>query len=306
MVPRSVFVTGATGHAGRAVVRALIDADMDVTALVRKPTTLEHCRTVVAQLSTIRSVAQDVSRADAIVHLASPRQFDERTALEEDILGTANLLDAWRRAGPFVYASSPTVQQWSPSTIDANSPIQLSNWYDVQKFTNELQVRVAADQSGAPGIVLRPGFFFGTTGVDDGRQFLSQVYQQCRLGGRFVCECQDAIDFYGASFIGPADFGRAVVATLSMQVSGTFNVATGFCTWRELIDTVNRHAGTDAGFNVRPHARPEAGELRLFQSRTCLDTSAFDRQTGFAGTQSLDELVAAFVSAARMTLSEAS
>jgi nucleoside-diphosphate-sugar epimerase len=188
MALRSVFLTGATGHSGEAVLRELVRSGFEVTALVRKPTLLGGCRTAVAELSNVKSVAQEISRAEAIVHLASPGEFDEKSALRDDVLGTSYLLEAWRGTGPFLFASSPSVQQWSPLPIGENSPIDVRNWYEVQKFTNELQVRLAAaSRPGSAGIVLRPGFFFGPSSRRDGRQFLSAVYQHCQLGGNFVC-----------------------------------------------------------------------------------------------------------------------
>ena len=300
MAARRVFLTGATGHVGGAVLAELVRSGFDVVALVRTPVTLEGCRTVVGHLADIDRLTTEISRAEAVVHLASPREFDPDSALRDDILGTANLIAAWRGAGPFIYISSPTVQRKSPTVLTEASPIDLSNWYDVQKFVNEFQVRFAsAARRGAAGITLRPGFFFGPSERRDGRQFLSAVFEHCEAGGNFVYESQAAVERYGSSFIGPADFGRAVVAALSLGAPSVFNVSGGFCTWKTLIETINRHAGTSAGHVIRPDAQPEAGEFRLFQSRTFLDTTAFDTQTAFVASQTLDELVHGFVVQAR-------
>jgi len=291
MALRSVLLTGATGHSGQAVLRELVRNGFEVTALVRKPASIEGCRTVVSELARADGVAQEVAGADAIVHLASPREFDRESALRDDILGMSHLIAAWRRAGPFIYVSSPTVHRWWPAAITETGPIDLSNWYDFQKFTNEFQLKLAVASGPGSGVSLRPGFFFGSSQRRDGRQFFNDVYQHCRLGGKFVLETEEAADVYGSSFIGLKDFGRAVCAALSIGVSGPYNVAGGFCTWKDLIAAMNRCAGTRAELVVRPQARPEAGEFRLFQSRTYLDTDAFQKQTGFVPQQMLEELI---------------
>ena len=103
------------------------------------------------------------------------------------------------------------------------------------------------------------------------------------------------METYGTSFIGGADFGRAVAEALTIKVPGPYNVASGNFTWRKLLETMSRYAGTKADFVIRPSGQPEAGEWRLHQSKFYLDTSAFKTQTGFTPQQSFEELIEEFV-----------
>jgi nucleoside-diphosphate-sugar epimerase len=142
---------------------------------------------------------------------------------------------------------------------------------------------------------LRPAYIFAINGRRHDRQQLSLTYVQCQLGSRFVFDSEEGLEKYGCAFIGGADFGRAVAAAVTRDVSGIYTIAGGFFTWRELIETINRLAGTKSDFVVRADTRPQSGEFRLPQSRTELDTTAFANATGFAPKETLEDLVEAFV-----------
>src|SRR3954451_20522993 len=70
-----IFLTGATGHIGSAVLDAMVRAGHDVTALVRDPEKGEHIRhrgvqAVVGELSKSASYVSQAEGCDAIVHTA--------------------------------------------------------------------------------------------------------------------------------------------------------------------------------------------------------------------------------------------
>jgi len=294
-----VFLTGATGYAGCYVRAELRRRNIPVTALVRKPSTLEDCRTVVGELATLDRLADEIARADAIVHLGCTRTHDPDSVLKDDIAGTALLIDAWR-SGPFVFASSPTVYGWPLGTLVENTPTEVESWYDIGKAANELQLRLAESSNGrGPAIRLRPGLVFATGERRYAEQYLGLFYLHCELGSKFLFDSEEALESYGSSFIGGTDLGRAVADSIGIKVAGAYNVAGGFCTWRALVEAINRYAGTRADFLIRPGARPEAGEFRPPQSRTLLDVTAFAAQTAFAPKQSVEELVQDFVEAER-------
>ena len=296
-----IFLTGATGNAGHYVLAELTRRNRTVTALVRKPTELPGCRTVVGELATIDRLGSEIGNAEAIVHLACPRSQEAEPVLRDDILGTSLLIDAWR-SGPFIYASSPTIHGRPQAVLTERSPVRVEYWYDTGKISNEFQLRLAEQQGQrGPGIRFRSGLLFGASERRHDQQYLSFLYRHCQLGSKIIFDSEEGLESYGSSFIGGADFGRAVVQSLGIKVAGPYNLAGGFCTWRALIETINRYAGTHADFLVRAGAQPEAGECRPAQSRTFLDVSAFTAQTGFAPHQGLEELVQAFVQAERVS-----
>ena len=294
-----LFITGATGSVGQAVVPHLLAGGSSVTALVRRTAAIDGCRVIESSLQEIDRVAGEIAACDAIVHLACARSVNSTEVLQQDIAGTAGLIEAWRK-GPFVYASSSTVHGYPLGVLNEQAAIELWNWYDQGKYANELQIRLAEHTNGRGGaIILRPALIFAINGRRHDRQMLSEIFVQCQLGSRFVFESDDALARYGCAFIGGADFGRVVAAALKGNLSGIYNIAGGFCTWRELIEMFNRFAGTKGDFVVRADTQPKSGEYRLAQSRTELDTTAFAQATGFAPQETLGELVEAFVQAER-------
>lgn len=294
-----VFLTGATGNAGRPVLAELLRRGYEVTALVRRPTRLDGCRTVVGELAEIHRLAGEIAPTDAIVHLASSRGNSRQSVIEEDVQGTGELIDAWQQ-GNFVYASSQTVYGIPRETLTESSPLDAMCWYDLGKICNEFQLRMAEptlDRGAA--VSLRMALLFAGGDRRGDRQFLPMVYEQCRLGAAFVFDSEEGLATYGSSFIGEEDYGRAVADALNVDASGPYNLAGGFCTWQSLVEAINAAAGTGARFVIRPGGQAEPGEFRLPQSRSYLDTGAFTAETDFVPRQTLDELVERFVARER-------
>ena len=302
MSDTTIFLTGATGNAGYYVLAELVRRSIDVTALVRKPADLLGCRTVIGELTTIDRWAGEIRNASAIIHLACPRTQEAEPVLRDDILGTGLLISAWR-SGPFIYTSSPTIHGRPQGVLKETSPVVVQHWYDAGKISNEFQLRLSEQQGQrGPGITLRPALLFSATARRHDQQYLSFFYRHCQLGSRVIFDSEEGLETYGSSFIGGADFGRAVGQSLDIKVAGAYNVAGGFCTWRALIETINRCAGTHVDFLIRPGAQPGPGECRPPQSKTYLDLSAFTAQTGFIPQQNLEELVQDFVQAERASV----
>ena len=292
---KRVFLTGATGSVGQAVLPQLLERGFPITALVRRPIQIEHCRTVVGSLEEIRHASGEIGSCEAIVHLACSGRANRSDVLRQDVAGTAGVIDAWQN-GPFVYTSSSGAYGSPAGAPRTGMAIGPRNWYELGKFANELQLRLAERQHGRTGGVrLHPGFVLAVNGRNKDRQLLGDLCAQCRIGSRFIFHSEEALATCGFSFIGGADFGKGVAEALSHDLSGAYNIAGGFCTWRDLIQTINRLAGTKGDFVIRPDTRPQPGEYRLPHSSTILDTSAFAKATGFQPRETLEEIVEAFV-----------
>jgi nucleoside-diphosphate-sugar epimerase len=273
----------------------------DVTALTRKPTQIFGCRILVADLNAPASYAAEVEAAGGIVHLASSRSF-ERQAVFGDIAGSANLIEHWKR-GSFVCSSSGLLYANRNTPLTEETPLA-PNGYALGKLSDEFQLRVATSNgSRGPAICLRPGILLGAGPRRNDERTFSTVYQYCQANAKFRFWSEESLETFGSSYIGTADYARAVADALGPKASGVYNVAGGFCTWRSLIETINRIAGTHADFLIRPDGSTDPGEFWLPQSRVFLDVSAFKAQTAFVPQQSLEQLVQEFVAAERATVS---
>jgi nucleoside-diphosphate-sugar epimerase len=299
MAGSDVFLTGATGYIGPAVLSELSRSGRTVTALVREPTPLTGAQTVVGQLGFLDGLAGEIGASGSIVHLASERSAERERVVYEDIMGTGELLDAWQR-GPFVYASSATIHGEPRAVLEASAPIDILDWYNAGKAVNEFQVRDAVEAAvpgRGPGISLRPCLYFGRSHRAPFRQYLNSYFFHAQAGHTFTCDTDAAGAGAGVSYIGDADYGRAVVAALDRGTSAAYPIASGFVTYRDLLDTINRVAGTTGRWAVRPPSGPD--DFRVPHSRIEINSSAFTAQTGWHPQQGLDELVSAFVAGER-------
>ena len=298
MAESDVFVTGGTGFVGPAVVAELVRSGRKVTVLVREPTQIDGAQTVVGLLGLLQGEAEEaIGSSASIVHLASERSADRERVVYDDILGTGELLDLWQR-GPFVYSSTTTVHGVPRRRLDADTPVHIEDWYACGKVVNEFQLRTAAaahDTPRGPAITLRPTLYFGPTRRPPERQYLDWFLRRSVAGDAITFGSEDEMAHTGAAYIGTADFGRAVVAGLGIAESGEFPIASGFVTWRDLLETINRAAGGNGRVMVRTDGPEAPDEFPVPNSRTELDSSAFTERSGWRPQQHLDELVEAFV-----------
>jgi nucleoside-diphosphate-sugar epimerase len=282
-----IFLTGATGALGRYALRELVERGYDVTALVRKPVTLDGARTVEGDLEEVEKFADEVAKADAVVHLASTRSEQRGKVVFIDVVGTGKLLDAWRR-GPFVYVSSQTVYGKPRGPLTEDHPYGIEEWYDLGKFCGEFQVRKASGQRArGPGISLRPPIVFSP--VEN--QFLDLLYKECATGRKFFFPSDEAVETHGSTYIGARDFARATARVLTLNEAGAYNVGAGFCRWKDLIKGFNRHGGTGGRITVRNGGKAAPDEARLPGNTTALDSSRLRTLIDFETAESWEDLV---------------
>jgi nucleoside-diphosphate-sugar epimerase len=166
----NVFVAGGSGTIGKPLVRALLDAGHQVTALTRSP----HQRSELLALGASVAVADALNR-DALVEVvrsARPtHEIHQLTALPKGgprrrrdldatnmlrIEGTRHLLEASRRAGVrrFVLGSFALLSPRGPDRPPTD-PAALA------VASMEEQVQAATTRQEIDGVILRYGLFYG-------------------------------------------------------------------------------------------------------------------------------------------------
>lgn len=166
-----VFVTGASGYVGRAVVEALIRRGHEVVALQRPGSERAFqqpgVRTVGGNIVDPASLRGRIDGCDAVVHLVGIIREIPRRGVTMDAIhrqGTRNVVDEARRAGirRFLHMSALGTR---PNAVSA---------YHRSKWAAEEYVRA----SGLDYTIFRPSVVFGKGGP--GPEFVGQLAELVR------------------------------------------------------------------------------------------------------------------------------
>jgi nucleoside-diphosphate-sugar epimerase len=161
-----IFLTGATGYIGSAVLDAALRANHQITALVRTPQAADTLESrgvtpVLGDLSSVKSYRAAADAQDAYIHTAadsSPkRQEIDRKAIETLIAAAA--ARAQSSAVSFVYTSGVWVLGSNAQPMDETAqpnPGQLLGWRPEHE-----QVVLQAAGPNLRTSVIRPGVVYG-------------------------------------------------------------------------------------------------------------------------------------------------
>lgn len=163
-----IFLTGATGYIGSAVLDALIKGSHAVTAIARDKEKAERLTTlgatpVVAELGLAKRYLAAVKSADAVVHCAfegSPRGIAlERQSLETMLAAQQQASQADGKLRAFVYTSGIWVLGRAVKAADETSPLDPPPHVAWRAAHEDLVL--SALSSTLRTIVIRPGIVYG-------------------------------------------------------------------------------------------------------------------------------------------------
>jgi UDP-glucose 4-epimerase len=301
-------VTGGAGFIGSYVADAFLADGADVLVIDDLSTGLAENVPAAAELERLDIVEagrldDTIGRfdPDVVCHLAAQASVTvsvERPEhdLDVNVRGTLNVCETARAVGaPVIFASTggalygndaplPTPESFPPAPL---AP------YGASKLAGEVYVATWGRLHGLPNVVLRLGNVYGPRQQPHGEAGVVAIFSD-RLGRG------EQLVAYGfgeptRDYVHVADIARAFVTAAAAGRAGTFNVGTGRETSvRELLDLLQREAGTDAVPDLRP-LRP--GEL----NRSALDATAIERELGWRAEipveRGLPETFRAFVPA---------
>ncbi|HEX7145426.1 MAG TPA: NAD(P)-dependent oxidoreductase [Gaiellaceae bacterium] len=162
-----IVVTGASGKAGRAVVRTLLEHDHDVLAVDVVSPTEPSAPSLLADLTEYGQTVECLAGQDAVVHLAAIPASGirtEETTFRTNMLSTYNVFEAARLVGlhRVVWASSETIlglpferEQPAYAPIDEDHPAYPESSYAVSKVLSEELGRQLYRWTGTPYVALR-------------------------------------------------------------------------------------------------------------------------------------------------------
>jgi len=162
-----LVVTGASGKAGRAVVRDLVEHEHDVLAVDLVSATESPAAFLRADLTDFGQAVECLAGVEAVVHLAAipaPGIHTEAATFRTNMLSTYNVFEAARLLGlqRVVWASSETIlglpfERDPPAyaPIDEEHPPRPESSYALSKLLAEVLGRQLHRWSGTPYIALR-------------------------------------------------------------------------------------------------------------------------------------------------------
>lgn len=166
---KTAFITGASGFIGGHLVAELDKRQWPLRLLQHRtevPAGGRH-EIIRGDLSTPKTFQEALEGVDVVFHLAAAlgaSLLDETGFHHINVTGTANLLDAAKKAGvkQVLHFSSAGVlgQVTTGETADESFPCNPQNAYDRTKLAAE-ETALAAAQSGQNVIVVRPGWVYG-------------------------------------------------------------------------------------------------------------------------------------------------
>lgn len=163
-----IFLTGATGYIGSAVLDALIKGGHQVTAIARDPEKAEGllargATPIIGELGVPKTYLDAVRKADAVVHAAlesSPRGVPlDRQAIETMLQaqGEANRADGKPRT--FIYTSGVWVLGRTAKAAEEDAPLDPAP--NVAWRPAHEEVVLSASSGGLRTVVVRPGIVYG-------------------------------------------------------------------------------------------------------------------------------------------------
>ena len=162
-----LVVTGASGKAGRAVVRDLIEHEHDVLGVDLVSPTESLAAFLLADLTDFAQAVECLAGVEAVVHLAAipaPGIHADEVTFRTNILSTYNVFEAARLLGlrRVVWASSETIlglpfkrEQPAYAPIDEEHPAYPESSYALSKLLAEELGRQLCRWSGTPYVALR-------------------------------------------------------------------------------------------------------------------------------------------------------
>jgi nucleoside-diphosphate-sugar epimerase len=161
-----IFLTGATGYVGSAVMDALLRSGHEVTALVRDPEKAEQVsgrgvHPVIGELSVPASYRDAAESADSIIHAAlesSKRKVNvDRQAIDTLLAAAARRVAAGLRARVVYTSGTWVLGNTSGGTEETPlDPTQFDAWRPEHE-----QLLLDAGRDGIRTVVIRPGVVYG-------------------------------------------------------------------------------------------------------------------------------------------------
>ncbi|RZJ86023.1 MAG: NAD(P)-dependent oxidoreductase, partial [Chryseobacterium sp.] len=301
IILEDVLLTGSTGHIGIKVAEDLSkfkEKYFVSSNRSRNPVSPSKAIPIDLHLSNDDSRKKFIAKG-GIIHLASARSNSDDNFVSNEVNLNFNITRIWA-GGHFTYLSSGVIYpaidsaQISESTLPSPGSLyavgKLMGEYLVKERYEELMVR----NIKASYTVIRFFIVFGLNSRFHADQVLYGLCKHIFEGGLFFCDDRCGFEGYGFSWISLSDLSRAITESQIYKVNGIFNLASGFITWKELINKISIRMSTV----IDVHFEEKLEGIDYFSipnSRGMLDISNAQRELAWTPTSNIDALLDEYI-----------
>ena len=280
-----ILLTGGTGYIGNKLLEKLMANDLPIRLMYRSKVSGQRnypytVQPIPGNLKDRRSLAEAARDCAGIVHLASPMSLSFLKTVREEVIGTYTLLKNWRR-GPFIFASSMSVYRPCPHPIVENhAKFCFGNSYAMGKIICEKLVRRRAQVIGRPFVIVRIPHVFDTDALPPST-LLHWITAKALAHEDFILPLKyidNKLD-YGTSWISREDLSQFILKAILSPRKGCFNVASGFISWVDLIESVISSTKSGSRLHFQRHT---GGNLFYRLKRSELSVDKVKADYGFS------------------------
>ena len=304
---RTVLVTGGAGFIGTNIVRRVVSLGARARVLDDLSSGLRSnldgvggVELIEADIGDTAAAAEAMRGCDAVLHQAAlgsvPRSMeDPLSTYRVNLLGTASILEAARRAGVarVVMASSSSVygDDASPVKIESRLGAPLSP-YAASKASGEVVADAARNAFGLEVVSLR---YFNVYGPwqrpDTPYAAVIPLFTEALANGRAPVVFGDGSQLRDFTYVDDVVDANLLAMTAPASISGRrYNIAAGRpCTLLELVRVLRDVVGASG---VEPRFEPpRAGDIHTSRA----DVSLASAELGFSPAWSLESGLRAYV-----------
>ncbi|NIF20348.1 NAD-dependent epimerase/dehydratase family protein [Candidatus Pantoea multigeneris] len=250
---RHILLTGANGFVGQALVQQLLQQDVKLTLVVRRPTPLalageaKIVQTLVTDSLFDKSVAwwrTQLQGIDTVLHAAwyvDPKDYLNTPANLECMQGTLNLAQACIAEGVQHFAGIGTCFEYShdssPLTVD--SPLRANSLYGTSKAATYSLLQQLFSRSETRFAWYRLFYLFGEN--EKSGRLVSYLHERFARGETATIDYPDI----QRDYLDVKQAAGMIVNALMQQATGAFNVCSG-----QPIALRDLALGVAAGYNA--------------------------------------------------------
>ena len=276
---RTFLITGATGFIGGELARQLLNRGDRVVALCRDGDPPSGCEVIRGDIEDLQACERAVVEAypEGVFHLAAQALVekagrDPYHTLKTNVLGTTNMLEAFRRhrfvGARMVVASSDKAYGELPvgrDSYDEGTPLEGRGPYDVSKSCTDLIARSYQLSYSLPIAIIRAGNVYGPEDRD-----LSRIVPSL---------CNDVLDGQPLTirsdgtpvreYLHVHDAAKGYIAAFEKRGSGPFNLGTGqpmsvLELAEEFVWTLREIVNRERTSNAWPYGRDFASDIEHY------------------------------------------